>query len=207
MDRREFLNLAGAAAFAAAVPEFTTKVSAAGLSAPPADAPWRTFEVVTDVEIRPLDVPVKLWLPLPLYRDTKYQRTRDIRWAGNPAKTGIYRDPKKIRRPSLLRAVGRSLCGSQTASYKPHHDTQSERGSDAVGRMQLRSARRARSLPASDPVHSARRGKDAGHHRPRPAWGTEHGGCARRMRISGADGRGGGSAGGSESGRHPRRHR
>src|SRR5258708_21156229 len=94
MDRREFLNLSGAAALAAAVPEFTTKASVAELSAPSADAPWRTFEVVTDVTIWPRDIPAKLWLPLPQYRDTEYQRTRDIRWAGIPAKTGIYRDPK-----------------------------------------------------------------------------------------------------------------
>ena len=94
MDRREFLNFSGAAALAAAVPEFTAKASVAEFPAPPADAPWRTFEVVTDVKIWPQDIPAKLWLPLPQYRDTEYQRTRDIRWAGVPAKTGIYRDPK-----------------------------------------------------------------------------------------------------------------
>lgn len=94
MDRREFINLSGAAALAAAIPKFTSKASAADLSAPPADGPWRTFEVVTDVEIWPQDLPAKLWLPVPQYRDTEYQRTLDIRWAGNPAKSGIYRDPK-----------------------------------------------------------------------------------------------------------------
>lgn len=92
MDRHEFLSLSGAAALAAVAPDFTTKASAAELSAPPTDAPWRTLEVVTDVVIWPQDVPAKLWLPQ--YCDTEYQRTRDIRSAGNPAKTGIYRDPK-----------------------------------------------------------------------------------------------------------------
>jgi len=94
MDRRGFLNLSGAVALAAGLPEFTAVASAAKLSAPPVDAPWRTFEVVTDVEIWPQDVPAKLWLPLPQYRDTEYQRTLDIRWAGNPARTGLFRDPK-----------------------------------------------------------------------------------------------------------------
>jgi transglutaminase-like putative cysteine protease len=94
MDRRGFLNVSGATALAAALPEFTTVASAAELSAALADVPWRKFEVVTDVEIWPQDVPVKLWLPMPQYRDSEYQRTLDIRWVGNPAKTGLYRDPK-----------------------------------------------------------------------------------------------------------------
>jgi transglutaminase-like putative cysteine protease len=94
MDRREFLNLSGVAALVAAAPELATIASAAELSPPPTDAPWRTFEIVADVEIWPQDVPAKLWLPLPQYRDTDYQRTLDIRWSGNAAKTGIYRDPK-----------------------------------------------------------------------------------------------------------------
>jgi transglutaminase-like putative cysteine protease len=94
MDRREFLNLSGVAALAAAAPNFTVPAFGAELSAPPTAAPWRTFEVITDVEIWPQDVPAKLWLPLPQYRDTEYQRTLDIRWAGNPGKAGIYRDPK-----------------------------------------------------------------------------------------------------------------
>ena len=56
----------------------------------PLKASWRTFEVVTEVEIRPQDVPAKVWLPFPLYGDTDYQRTLDTRWTGNPAATGIY---------------------------------------------------------------------------------------------------------------------
>ena len=94
MDRREFLSLSGVAALAAAAPDCTGEAFGAELSAPSTDAPWRTFEVVTDVELWPQDVPAKLWLPLPQYRDTEYQRTLDIRWAGNPTVTGIYRDPQ-----------------------------------------------------------------------------------------------------------------
>ena len=94
MDRREFLSLSGVATLVVAAPPFIARASGAELIAPPADASWRTFELVTDVEIWPQDVPAKLWLPLPQYRDTEYQRTLDIRWAGNPANTGIYRDPR-----------------------------------------------------------------------------------------------------------------
>jgi len=94
MDRREFLSLSGVATLAAAAPPFIARASGAELVAPPTDASWRTFELVTEVEIWPQDVPAKLWLPLPQYRDTEYQRTLDIRWAGNPSNTGIYRDPR-----------------------------------------------------------------------------------------------------------------
>ncbi len=94
MDRREFLSFSGVATLAAAASDFTVQAVGAELSAPPSDAPWRTFEVVTDVEIWPQDVPAKLWLPLSQYRDTEYQRTLDVSWAGNQAKAGIYRDPK-----------------------------------------------------------------------------------------------------------------
>jgi transglutaminase-like putative cysteine protease len=94
MDRREFMSLSAAAALASAAPEFAATASADEFSAPPADAPWRTFEVVTEVEIWPQDAPAKVWLPMPQYRDTEYQRTLDIRWSGNATKTGIYRDPK-----------------------------------------------------------------------------------------------------------------
>ena len=94
MDRRAFLNASAAAATGAALPRLITAARAAALEPPRLDAGWRQFEVVTEVEIWPQDVPAKLWLPLPLYRDTDYQRTRDIRWTGNPSRAGVYRDPK-----------------------------------------------------------------------------------------------------------------
>ena len=96
MDRREFLTAAAGAA-AVAIGGMDA-AGAADIPATPAappinDAPWRTFEVVTDVEIWPQDVPAKLWLPMPQYRDTDYQRTLDIRWSDNAVSTGLYRDP------------------------------------------------------------------------------------------------------------------
>ncbi len=94
MDRRTFLNVSAAAAAAAAMPQIANAAPDKALEAPPTDAGWRHFEVVTAVEFTPEDVPAKVWLPLPQYRDTDYQRTLDIRWTGNPTQTGIYRDPK-----------------------------------------------------------------------------------------------------------------
>src|SRR5499425_220041 len=93
MDRRDFL-VASATGMASALAGIGTVRAADALSLSPTNAPWRTFEVVTEVEIWPQDMPAKLWLPLPLYRDTEYQRTLDIRWTGNAAQTGIYRDAK-----------------------------------------------------------------------------------------------------------------
>jgi transglutaminase-like putative cysteine protease len=92
MDRREFLNVSALTTLAATLPAIATP--AAAIEAPPDNAPWRTFEVVTEVEIWPQDVPAKVWLPLPLYGDTDWQRALDIRWAGNPSATGVYRDPR-----------------------------------------------------------------------------------------------------------------
>src|SRR2546421_9604380 len=94
MDRREFLNVTAAAAASVAMPEIAAAVTAGMLDAPSAKAPWRTFEVTTEVEIWPQDVPAKLWLPLALYGDTDYQRALGVRWTGNAATTGIYRDPR-----------------------------------------------------------------------------------------------------------------
>src|SRR5438105_15448841 len=94
MDRRGFLNVTAAAVASAAVPEIAAAATGATLEPPSADASWRTFEVITEVEIRPQDVPAKLWLPLALYGDTDYQRALGVRWTGNASTTGIYRDPR-----------------------------------------------------------------------------------------------------------------
>ena len=94
MDRRGFLNVTAAAVASAAVPGIAAAATAGTLEAPPADASWRTFDVITEVEIRPQDVPAKLWLPLALYGDTDYQRAIGVRWTGNASATGIYRDPR-----------------------------------------------------------------------------------------------------------------
>jgi transglutaminase-like putative cysteine protease len=93
MERRRFLKLSGVVTAAAAAPPIARAAFGGEVSAPGDDG-WRTFEVVTEVELWPQDVPAKLWLPLPQYRDTEYQQTLDISWAGDPSKTGIFRDPK-----------------------------------------------------------------------------------------------------------------
>jgi len=94
LDRRDFLQRSATAALTAALPAAAAADPIAAPVAPPVDGAWRTFEVVTDVEIWPQDVPARVWLPFPLYGDTEWQRALDVRWSGNPATTGIYRDPR-----------------------------------------------------------------------------------------------------------------
>ena len=94
MDRRDFLSFSALAAVSSLTADIAMSAATAPPAPPPSDAAWRTFEVTTEVEIWPQDVPTKLWLPLPQYRDTDYQRTLDIRWSGNPSRSGIFRDPK-----------------------------------------------------------------------------------------------------------------
>lgn len=86
MNRREFLVRTGTAAAATALPRL------AWSAADPVPSLWRQFEVVTEVEISPDAGPVKLWLPLPLYQDTDYQRSLATRWDTNARVAGIYRE-------------------------------------------------------------------------------------------------------------------
>mgnify|MGYP006196074823 CR=1 FL=1 len=76
MDRRSFL-LSSSALAAAALPW-------RGASA--AAAPWRTFEVVSRVEVvRPQGVS-RAWVPLPLAEATEWQRPLGNTWGGNAAR-------------------------------------------------------------------------------------------------------------------------
>jgi transglutaminase-like putative cysteine protease len=93
MNRRDFLIASSSSVAAALAGVDKARAEQAGSSSS-TSAPWRQFEVVTEVEIWPQDLPAKLWLPLPLSRDTEYQRTLDITWSDNAAATGIYRESK-----------------------------------------------------------------------------------------------------------------
>ena len=65
---------------------------------PPVKAPeppndWRTYEVITTVNLKNKSGLSKLWLPLPLNQDTLFQRTLGHSWTGNPANAGMRRLP------------------------------------------------------------------------------------------------------------------
>jgi transglutaminase-like putative cysteine protease len=75
MNRRDFLrangSLCAAWALSRAVPV---------LADTPSAGKWRTFEVVTRVELLKPDGGSHIWLPAPLIRETPYQRTISVRF-------------------------------------------------------------------------------------------------------------------------------
>jgi transglutaminase-like putative cysteine protease len=92
MKRREFLR-SGMAISAAAAAGARPRI---GWASSGADGPrWRTFEVVTRVEVAGAAGPTRVWLPMPLSADTDYQKSLGHSWtADNAASARIYRDDK-----------------------------------------------------------------------------------------------------------------
>jgi transglutaminase-like putative cysteine protease len=62
------------------------------VKAPEPPAEWRTYEVVTTVNLKAGGIN-KLWLPLPLNQDTLFQRTLGHTWEGNPGNSSMRRLP------------------------------------------------------------------------------------------------------------------
>jgi transglutaminase-like putative cysteine protease len=85
MKRREFLKVSGAATLGAALP-----VSMAG-NARAADG-WREFEVTTEVEVAD-GGPGKVWIPMPLTRETSYYRPGTNELKGTIANAGFKQEP------------------------------------------------------------------------------------------------------------------
>ena len=74
MNRRDFLQTAGLASASLAFPDAATLLAGDQTSAP-ADANWRSFEVITRVEIlKPAGV-ARIWLPAALTTETPFQKT------------------------------------------------------------------------------------------------------------------------------------
>jgi transglutaminase-like putative cysteine protease len=91
MRRRQFLRngiAISAAAGAGALPRI-------GRASSGTDGPrWRSFEVVTRVEVSNASGPIRVWLPMPLAVDTDYQKGLGHSWTGNGSGARIYRDDK-----------------------------------------------------------------------------------------------------------------
>jgi transglutaminase-like putative cysteine protease len=92
MDRRTFLKTSiGASTAAAAALKLPLGVLAAESSS---DVKWRTFEVVSRVEVlKPAGV-TRAWVPMPLMTDTDYQKSLGQSWSGNATSMRVYRDEK-----------------------------------------------------------------------------------------------------------------
>ena len=67
MERRDFLRLTGLASATLAAPAATRALAAEG-----ADAPWRTFEVTTRVEVLDAKGPTRVWVPVPLLEERSF---------------------------------------------------------------------------------------------------------------------------------------
>ena len=82
MDRRAFLKT-GFAVGAASLP---WPVRAAG--------EWRTYEVVTKVELAFPKGVSRVWLPLPMRADTEWHRSLGNEWSGNATRAQVVSDGK-----------------------------------------------------------------------------------------------------------------
>ena len=91
MRRREFLKngiVVGTVAAAGGLPRIGTASTGSD------GAKWRTFEVVTRVDVAGPTGATRVWLPMPLAVDTDYQKSLGQSWTGNAASARVYRDDK-----------------------------------------------------------------------------------------------------------------
>jgi transglutaminase-like putative cysteine protease len=104
MERREFLRSGAAVTVATAVGGLPRVSRAASTGSD--GAKWRTFEVVTRVEVASPTGPTRVWLPMPLAVDTDYQKSLGRSWTGNAAVARVYRDDKYRESSRLVRTDG-----------------------------------------------------------------------------------------------------
>src|SRR5271168_1028399 len=87
MNRRAFLrantSICAGWALSRAVPV---------LAHAPSAGEWRTFEVVTNVELLQPDGVSHIWLPAPLIRNTPYQNTISTRFAADGGTASLSKD-------------------------------------------------------------------------------------------------------------------
>jgi transglutaminase-like putative cysteine protease len=96
MDRRNFLRMTATASagLAAGVQGASAFAQAPGASAANGNSGWRTFEVVTRVEVQKPTGVTRIWLPTPLASDTAYQRGLGNTWSAESGKVSFGTDPR-----------------------------------------------------------------------------------------------------------------
>ena len=90
MKRRHFLQAAAATPLVAALPHGAW---AQQLPFNPQPGDWRTFEIVTRVEVAKSTGPTKVWIPLPSV-EGDFQRTGSNVWTGNTSSAKVVSDGK-----------------------------------------------------------------------------------------------------------------
>jgi len=96
MNRRTFLKRSATLSALAAVPQLVGRI--APISAQPREfsprpGTWRSFEIVTRVEIAQPSGVTRVWLPVPSVT-TEYQRAGETTWSGNAVEMRAIADPK-----------------------------------------------------------------------------------------------------------------
>ncbi len=98
-SRRDFLKAGAALTAATALPAHAFAQGAATAGAAtfaPAPGKWRQFEVVTTLDVTPLDGKAGLaqaWVPLPSYTAADWFRPGANRWSTNAASATVVKDP------------------------------------------------------------------------------------------------------------------
>ncbi len=90
MNRRKFLK-GGAALPVAAVVSSVPEWAFSSVSAP---GTWRTFEVVTRVEVAQPAGMSRVWLPVPFWRNTEYFKDLGSKWSAENGTAVLIRDAK-----------------------------------------------------------------------------------------------------------------
>lgn len=102
-SRRDFLKCGAALAAATTLPAhaFAQSAATAGAAAgaatfAPSPGKWRQFEVVTTLDVAPLDGkagPAQAWVPLPSYSAADWFKPGENRWTTNAASATVVKDP------------------------------------------------------------------------------------------------------------------
>ncbi|KXB28899.1 hypothetical protein AT959_18890 [Dechloromonas denitrificans] len=74
-------------------PQGTSATRLPPVKAPEPPSEWRTYEIITTVNLKNRSGPSRLWLPLPLNQDTLFQRTLGHSWEGNANSASMRRLP------------------------------------------------------------------------------------------------------------------
>lgn len=90
MDRRDFLRMTGAASAGLALPG----MSSTAFAQERAPDRWRVFEVTTQVEVIKPKGATRVWLPTPLTRDARYEKSLGNEWSANGGNIGLSEDPR-----------------------------------------------------------------------------------------------------------------
>lgn len=88
LDRRELLKMGAVLSAAAAMPRMTL----ADTEFAPKPAAWRTFEIITRIELSRTDGGARAWIPLPAFHAADWNRPGESTWTTNATSARIIRD-------------------------------------------------------------------------------------------------------------------